>query len=97
MILNSELPLDGAKLNASLLALDTQVNEPVQMKLLAWVMGLPSGIDPAMAARVVMQQQVAEPAKKISAPLMKLVETVAQYPRERLMAITALRRRRALH
>ena len=97
MITVSNSALDAVQLNASLLALDTQVNEPVQMKLLAWVMGLPSGIDPAAAARVVMQQQVAKPEAKISAPLMKLIETVAQYPRERVMAIMALRRRRALH
>ncbi len=97
MILNSELPLDAAQLNASLLALDTQVNEPVQMKLLAWVMGLPSGIDPAIAARVVMQQQVIQPEEKISVPLMKLIEAVAQYPRERLVLLAAGRRRTSLN
>ena len=93
MIPASENPLDGAQLNASLLALDTQVNEPVQMKLLAWVMGLPSEIDPAMAARLVIHQQVTGPAEKISVPLMKLIEAVAQYPRERLVLLAARRRR----
>jgi len=98
MILNSELPLDGAQLNASLLALDTQVNEPVQMKLLAWVMGLPSGIDPAKAAQMVITHQAAQQAtNRLSSSLMRLVEMVAQYPHERLLAITAQKRRRALH
>lgn len=97
MIIRSEFPLDGAQLNASLLALDAVAHEPVQMKLLAWVMGLPSGIDPAVAARVVMQQQVSMPEVKISAPLMKLVEVVAQYPRERLSQLVNGRRRAALN
>jgi acetyl-CoA carboxylase carboxyltransferase component len=69
---------------ASLRILDSVANETVQMKLLAWVMGLPAGIDPADAARLVMRAQVATSEAKISAPLMKLIETVAQYPAERL-------------
>ena len=96
MIATLESSLDGAQLNASLLALDTQVNEPVQMKLLAWVMGLPSEIDPAMAARLVIHQQVTQPEEKISVPLMKLIEAVAQYPRERLALLAAGRRRASL-
>jgi hypothetical protein len=97
MIPDSNTPLDAVQLNASLLALDTEVNEPVQLKLLAWVMGLPSGIDPAMAAKIVMQQQVARPEARISAPLMKLIETVAQYPRERLAQLVIGRRRALLN
>lgn len=97
MILNSELPLDGAELNASLLALDAVAHEPVQMKLLAWVMGLPSEVDPAMAARSVMLLQVTGPEAKISAPLMKLIEAVAEYPRERLALLAAGRRRTSLN
>ncbi|MBK8157835.1 MAG: hypothetical protein IPK59_03240 [Rhodospirillaceae bacterium] len=93
----SNSALDAVQLNASLRALDTEVNEPVQLKLLAWVMGLPNGIDPAMAARLVMFQQVADPAEKISAPLMKLVETVAQYPRERLAQLVNGRRRATIN
>ena len=97
MIPSLELPLDGAQLNAALLALDAVAHEPVQMKLLAWVMGLPSEIDPAMAARLVIHQQVTGPAEKISGPLMKLIETVAQYPRERLALLVAGRRRTSLN
>lgn len=95
MILNSELPLDGAQLNASLLALDTQVNEPVQMKLLAWVMGLPTGADPAIAAQLVISHQTRHRGCPLSVALMRLIETVAQYPQERLIHMA--RRRRALH
>lgn len=84
---------DGAQLNASLLALDAVAHEPVQMKLLAWVMGLPSGLDPAVAARMVMSQHDV----RISAPLMKLIEVVAQYPRERLARMVAGKRRLALN
>lgn len=93
MIPSSEHTLDGAQLSASLLALDAVAHEPVQMKLLAWVMGLPSEVDPAMAARFVMHLQVTGPEVKISAPLMKLIEAVAQYPRERLALLAAGRRR----
>jgi hypothetical protein len=91
MTLASEFSFDGAQLNASLLALDAVAHEPVQMKLLAWVMGLPSDLDPAIAARMVMKQRDG----RISAPLMKLVEVVAQYPRERLAQM--VRRRTALN
>ena len=93
MNLASDFSFDGAQLNASLLALDAVAHEPVQLKLLAWVMGLPNGLDPAIAARMVMKQHDA----RISAPLMKLVEVVAQYPRERLLALSNQRRRRAIH
>lgn len=82
---------DGAQLNASLLALDAVAHEPVQVKLLAWVMGLPNGLDPAIAARLVMSQHDV----RISAPLMRLVEVVAQYPRDRLAQM--VRRRGALN
>lgn len=95
MILNSELPLDGAQLNASLSAVDAEVNEPVQIKLLAWVMGLPAGLDPARAAQLVIAHQSAQ--QTISGALMRLVEMVAQYPHDRLMALAAQRRQRALH
>lgn len=91
MTLASDTSLDGAQLNASLVALDAVAHEPVQMKLLAWVMGLPNGLDPAVAARMVMSQHDA----RISVPLMKLVEIVAQYPRERLAQM--VRRRSALN
>jgi hypothetical protein len=94
MTLISERSPDGAQLNASLLALDTQVDEPVQMKLLAWVMGLPSGLDPAMAAQLVITHQAAQQtANHISTALMRLVEVVAQYPHERLTQMAGARRR----
>jgi hypothetical protein len=86
-----DFSFDGAELNASLLALDAVAHESVQMKLLAWVMGLPNGLDPAVAARMVMKQHDA----RISAPLMKLIEVVAQYPRERLAQM--VRRRKTLN
>lgn len=98
MNLASEFLLDGAQLNAALVALDVEVNEPVQVKLLAWVMGLPSGVDPAAAAQLVITHQSAQQtANRVSSALMRLVEVVAQYPQERLMAFAVRRRRRALH
>jgi hypothetical protein len=97
MTLATEFSFDDSQLNASLLALDAVAHEPVQLKLLAWVMGLPSGLDPAIAARIVMTQQLAEHSVRVSAPLMKLVETVAQYPRERLAQLVNGRRRAAIN
>jgi hypothetical protein len=82
---------------ASLRMLDAVAHESVQMKLLAWVMGLPAGIDPADAARLVMREQVETSDSKISAPLMKLIETVAQYPAERLARMAGVRRRAAIN
>jgi len=93
MTLATDFSCDGAQLNASLLALDAVAHEPVQMKLLAWVMGLPNGLDPAIAARMVMSQH----DMRISAPLMKLIEVVAQYPRERLARMVAGKRRVVLN
>jgi hypothetical protein len=97
MTLATNISFDDSQLNASLLALDAVAHEPVQLKLLAWVMGLPSGLDPAIAARIVMNQQVTEHSVRVSAPLMKLVETVAQYPRERLAKLVNGRRRAAIN
>ncbi|MDY0874320.1 hypothetical protein [Dongia rigui] len=97
MTLATDFSFDDTQLNASLLALDAVTHEPVQLKLLAWVMGLPSGLDPAIAARIVMKQQVADHSMRVSAPLMKLVETVAQYPRERLAQLVKARRRAAIN
>jgi hypothetical protein len=97
MTIAPDLFLDGAQLNASLVALDTQVNEPVQLKLLAWVMGLPSGLDPAVAAKLVMDHQGGAAGIKISSPLMKLIEMVAQYPRERLAQLSTGKRRFAIN
>ena len=96
MNLASEMSLNGAQLNASLMALDTQVNGPVQMKLLAWVMGLPYGLDPARAAQLVLDHQRADRQQGISAALLRLIETVAQYPQERLARMAGARRR-AVH
>lgn len=88
----SDFPtLNAEQYCASLRALDAVTHETVQMKLLAWVMGLPAGIDPADAARIVMRE-VRERPSFISAPLLKLVETVAQYPAERLAAMVRGRR-----
>ncbi len=89
------------ELRASLAALDRVAHEPVQMKLLAWIMGLPNDLDPALAARLVLggtldDGAVVAPQKNgISAALLKLVEVVADYPRERLARMT--RRRSALN
>lgn len=83
--------LNAEQYRASLRALDAVAHETVQMKLLAWVMGLPAGIDPADAARLVIHEERAHPTF-ISAPLMKLIETVAQYPAERLAAMVRGRR-----
>ncbi|MBL8710576.1 MAG: hypothetical protein JNL25_15375 [Rhodospirillaceae bacterium] len=83
---------DAEQYCAALRALDSVANETVHMKLLAWVMGLPAGIDPADAAQMVLHQQVAASGTRISAPLMKLIETVAQYPRDRLARMVSGRR-----
>ncbi len=91
---------NAAELRASLAALDSVVHEPVQLKLLAWIMGLPNDLDPAIAAQLVLGKTVDSPAATmqpsgISGALLKLVETVAEYPRERLAQMA--RRRSTLN
>ncbi len=90
---------NATELRASLAALDSVAHETVQMKLLAWIMGLPHDLDPAIAARLVLGQSVdgAATTKQdgISSALLRLVEAVAEYPRERLVLMA--RRRSALN
>ncbi len=89
----------AAELRASLAALDNVTHETAHMKLLAWIMGLPHDLDPAIAARLVLGQSVdgAATTKQdgISSALLRLVEAVAEYPRERLALMA--RRRTALN
>ena len=75
---------DFAEYSASLLALDAVPHETPRMKLLAWVMSLPDGLDPALAAQAVLAG-AGTPA--LSRALRTLVEIVAEYPLERLAAL----------
>jgi hypothetical protein len=66
-------------------------------------MSLPADLDPAVAAQLVMRHRSVEQTRDsvaqhtVSRALMRLVEVVAQYPHERLMALTSRRRKRAVH
>ena len=59
--------------------------------LLAWIMALPTGLDPAEAANAVISYQERETDQVLSAPLTALLHNVARYPTQRL---NRLRRRR---
>lgn len=57
--------------------------------VLSWLLSLPAGIDPAYAARSLLQGWPAQVAPDISA----LLAEIAQYPRDRLDGLLAYRRR----
>jgi hypothetical protein len=84
---------DQAGLFASLCALE-RGNEPsVEMQLLQWVMSLPAGLDPAVAAKSVLAYQVDYSQHRLSRRLLRLLEVVGEFPAERLAALARRRRR----
>jgi len=60
--------------------------------LLAWIMALPAGLDPAEAATAVISYQQRETDQVLSAPLTALLHNVAHYPTERLNRLRSRRR-----
>ena len=85
---------DQAGLYATLHALE-RGNEPsVEMQLLQWVMSLPNGLDPAIAARAVLAYQTDYSGHRLSRRLLRLLEIVGEFPAERLAALARRRRHR---
>ena len=85
---------DQAGLYAILHALE-RGNEPsVEMQLLQWVMSLPAGLDPAVAAKSVLSYQQGNSHYTLSRRLLRLLEIVGEFPAERLAALSRRRGRR---
>lgn len=62
--------------------------------LLAWLVALPAGLDPAAAARAVIAHQQRETNLVLSTALTILLQEVARYPSERLQRLRPSRRHR---
>ena len=90
---SANLP-DEAGLFARLQALDHGAEPSAELQLLHWVMSLPAGLDPAAAAKSVLAYLSASGQHKLSPPLLRLLETVAQFPAQRLAALAGRRRHR---
>ncbi len=82
---------DRAGLFAVLLALERGSEPSVEMQLLQWVMGLPAGLDPAIAAKSVLAYQQDHPHCTLSRRLLRLLEVVGEFPAERLAALARRR------
>ena len=77
----------GALWRAERLTLDA-----CHVNLLAWIMALPAGLDPAAAASAVIAYQQRHEGEALSAPLMALLHNVARYPMDRLARMRPTRR-----
>ena len=86
-----EIP--AATLFDRLLMLDTHRQEEERLNLLDWVMSLPDDLDPARAARAVLDYQTACQGPTLSAPLHHLLDVVSQFSRNRLARFAGERRR----
>lgn len=64
--------------------------------LLAWLMGLPAGFDPAAAAAAIITYQQRSADALLSPQLTALLQNVARYPTDRLARLGASRRSRRL-
>jgi hypothetical protein len=64
--------------------------------LLAWIMGLPAGFDPAEAATAVIAYQQRSGDAVLSPQLTALLQNVAHYPADRLARMGTRRRSRIL-
>lgn len=84
---------DQAGLFAILHALERGSEPSAEMQLLQWVMSLPTGLDPAVAAKSVLAYQVDYTQYRLSLRLLRLLEIVGEYPAERLAALARRRRR----
>jgi len=92
---SAEIP--AAALFDRLLALDTHRQEEDRLNLLDWVMSLPDDLDPARAARAVLDYQSGSPGPTLSAPLHRLLDVVSQFSLSRLAQFARERRRSRFH
>jgi len=87
----TEIP--AAALFDLLLVLDTHRQEEDRLNLLDWVMSLPDDLDPARAARAVLDYQSGYQGPTLSAPLHDLLDIVSQFSLSRLARFAGERRR----
>jgi hypothetical protein len=90
-----EIP--AAVLFDQLLLLDTHRREEERLNLLDWVMSLPDDLDPARAARAVLDYQCGYQGPALSAPLHHLLDIVSQFSLSRLARFAGERRRLRLN
>jgi hypothetical protein len=83
---------DQAGLFAMLHALESGNEPSAEMQLLQWVMSLPAGLDPAVAAQSVLSYQRDYSQYTLSRRLLRLLEIVGEFPAERLAALARRRR-----
>jgi hypothetical protein len=88
---SAEIP--AAALFDLLLVLDTHRQEEDRLNLLDWVMSLPDDLDPARAARAVLDYQSGSQGPTLSAPLHRLLDVVSQFSLSRLASFASGRRR----
>ncbi|QEX20615.1 hypothetical protein FRZ61_05330 [Hypericibacter adhaerens] len=89
--------IPAAALFDLLLTLDTHRQEEDRLNLFDWVMALPADLDPALAARAVLDYQSGHPGPVLSAPLHRLLDIVSQFSPSRLARFAGERRRSRLH
>jgi hypothetical protein len=77
---------------AGLLALERSAGAEHHLNLLTWLVGLPGSLDPAAAARAVLDYQQANPAAALSAGLNDLLATVSGWSCARLDELSRNRR-----
>jgi hypothetical protein len=89
--------IPAAALFDRLLLLDTHRQEEERLNLLDWVMALPDDLDPARAARAVLDYQSGYQGPALSAPLHHLLDIVSQFSLSRLARFAGERRRSRLN
>ena len=87
----AEMP--AAALFDLLLALDTHRQEEERLNLLDWVMSLPDDLDPARAARAVLDYESRYQGPALSAALHQLLDVVSHFSLSRLAQFAGERRR----
>lgn len=87
---NAEIP--AATLFDRLVAIEQQDREGHRLALLDWVMALPFGLDPAAAARAVLDYQQDRPGPALSPALRGLLLVVSDWPSHRLAGLAGRRR-----
>lgn len=87
----AEIP--AAALFNLLLALDTHRRDEERLNLLDWVMSLPDDLDPARAARAVLDYESRHQGQALSAPLHQLLDVVSHFSLSRLAQFAGERRR----
>jgi hypothetical protein len=88
---SAEIP--AAALFDLLRALDTHRQAEERLNLLDWVMSLPDDLDPARAARAVLDYESRYQGPALSAPLHQLLDVVSHFSLSRLAQFAGGRRR----